>query len=115
MEGHRCEGKGHTGPVRGRDVRLTMELSFAEALSGVRRKIAYRIPSTGEREVCDIASPAGAVDGGRLRYRGHGDLGTGGGERGDLIVVTRVLPDPLFRLDGADIRMSWDVDAETAR
>jgi curved DNA-binding protein len=49
------------------------------------------------------------VDGGKLRHRGYGEYGTNGGERGDLVITTRVADDPVFSRDGADVRMDLPV------
>lgn len=111
MEGHRDEEAMHTGPVRGEDVEVTVELTFDEAMRGVRKRIDYRLPSTGERKVREIKFPAGSVDGLVLVYEGHGDWGTDGGERGDLAVMPKVPSDGFLSLDGLDIHMSRDVDA----
>ena len=53
--------------------------------------------------------PAGAVDGGKLRYRGRGEFGANGGERGDLVITTRVAEHPVFKRDGADVRMELPI------
>lgn len=53
--------------------------------------------------------PAGAVDGGKLRYRGRGEYGLRGGTRGDLIITTKVKPDPVFSRDGADVLMEFPI------
>ncbi len=44
--------------------------------------------------------PAGAKDGTRIRLRGKGEAGYGGGPAGDLYVVTRVAPSKLYRRRG---------------
>lgn len=51
-----------------------------------------------------VQIPAGVEDGTRLRMAGEGEPGTGGGPRGDLYVVVRVLPHRTFTRDGADLR-----------
>ena len=47
--------------------------------------------------------PPGVTDGGKIRFRGKGERGTGGGPAGDLYVVTRVAKHPFFVRDGADV------------
>ncbi|KAF0208280.1 MAG: molecular chaperone DnaJ [Actinomycetota bacterium] len=53
--------------------------------------------------------PPGATDGGRLRFKGKGEPGGGGGPAGDLYVVTHVAAHPYFVRDGADIVMDLPV------
>ena len=53
--------------------------------------------------------PPGATDGGRLRFKGKGEPGTGGGPAGDLYVVTHVKPHPYYSRDGADVQMDLPV------
>ena len=53
--------------------------------------------------------PPGATDGGRLRFKGKGEPGTGGGPAGDLYVVTHVKSHPYFARDGADVVMDLPI------
>ena len=102
-------GWGQPRPQRGADLTLSVDVSFDDALVGGSRKVSYRVPSTGETENITVKIPAGAVDGGRLRYRGRGEYGSNGGERGDLVVTTRVGSHPHFKRDGADVRMDLPI------
>ena len=49
--------------------------------------------------------PAGVKDGSRVRIAGKGELGANGGPPGDLFVVTRVTPSPVFRQVGERIEV----------
>lgn len=102
-------GWGQPRAQRGSDLTMTIEVPFDDALKGGTRKVTYRIPSTGETESLTVKIPAGAVDGGRLRYHERGEYGANGGMRGDLVVTTRVGSHPYFRRDGADVRMDLPV------
>ncbi len=93
---------------------MSVEVSFHEALEGVSRKVSYRIPSTGTTETLTVKIPAGAVDGGKLRYRERGEYGSQGGVRGDLVVTTRVAPHPFYTRDGADVHMDLPVSVYEA-
>ena len=88
---------------------MTVEVSADEAFKGTQRKVSYTIPSTGERQSLTVKVPAGAVDGGKLRYRGRGEYGSNGGSRGDLVVTTKVAEHPLFKRDGADVKMNLPI------
>jgi molecular chaperone DnaJ len=50
-----------------------------------------------------VKIPAGARDGTRIRLKGRGGPGRNGGPAGDLWVVTRVTPSPLYERRGADL------------
>lgn len=102
-------GWGQPRPQKGADLTMTVDVPFDDALVGGTRKVTYRIPSTGATESLTVKIPAGAVDGGRLRYRERGEYGANGGLRGDLVVTTRVGSHPHFTRDGADIRMDLPV------
>ncbi|MBY4797700.1 DnaJ domain-containing protein [Collinsella sp. AGMB00827] len=107
------QGFGHPGaaarPRKGSDLTLSVDVSAEEAFRGVTRKVTYRIPSTGEQQTISVAVPAGAVNGGKLRYARRGEFGANGGERGDLIVVTNVAEHPLFKRKAANVTMKLPI------
>lgn len=102
-------------PTVGADLRITMKVGFFQAFAGAKTELAVTIPSTGETETISVPIPAGAVSGGKLRFKDRGDYGTNGGERGDLIIETVVLDEPPYRRDGADVLLDWEADDDVAR
>jgi len=50
-----------------------------------------------------VSIPAGVDEGSRLRLRGEGEAGLGGGSPGDLFITIRVRPHPLFNRQGDNI------------
>ncbi|MGH7571869.1 MAG: molecular chaperone DnaJ [Gemmatimonadota bacterium] len=58
-----------------------------------------------------VRIPAGIEDGERIRLKGKGEPGVGGGPPGDLYLVVRVKPDRFFSRDGLDILCTVPITA----
>lgn len=58
--------------------------------------------------------PPGVTDGGKLRFAGKGESGTGGAPPGDLYVVTHVKPHAYYTRDGADVLLDLPVTIDEA-
>lgn len=97
-------------PQKGRDLTITLPISSQEAFRGCAKTVRYKISSTQESQTIEVHIPAGAQNGARLRYKGRGEYSpTPDGARGDLVITTRVLDDPLFHLDKQDVHMDLPV------
>jgi molecular chaperone DnaJ len=70
--------------------------------------------SVRRRVPVSVNVPAGATDGGRLRFKGKGAGGDAGGPSGDLYVVTRIGPHPYYVREGADVVMELPVSIAEA-
>jgi len=89
------------GPMPGSDQEFEAEISLEEAYSGTQRSLTITGPD-GQRTL-DVNIPAGVMDGQRIRLRGQGGRGTGGGEPGDLYLIIRIAPHPRYRVSGRDL------------
>ena len=56
-----------------------------------------------KRQTVELKIPAAVRDGIKLRLRGLGEPGEGGGDSGDLHLVLRLEDDPTYRLVGSDL------------
>lgn len=101
-------------PVNGRDMNVTLNVTFDEAFNGTTKKISVKVPGSNTPETLDVRVPAGAVDGGRVRFRGKGAAGSNGGANGDLLVTTRIAPHPVYTRDGADVLMDVPITVSEA-
>ena len=101
-------------PRKGQDTTVNMEVSFDEAFNGCEKRVTVRVPGKSEPDTFTVKVPAGAVDGGRVRYKGRGVPGENGGAAGDLLVVTRIAPHPTYARDGANVTMTLPVRIDQA-
>jgi molecular chaperone DnaJ len=96
------------GPRRGEDVAASVNLPFRKAVEGSQLSLRVDDPQTGVRMI-NARVPAGVRDGQKVRLRGKGRPGDLGGEDGDLVVIVHVQPDPVFAIDGSDLRITVPV------
>jgi len=116
-------GRGVRGPRRpraampGQDVESEIVIGFEQAVHGVQTSLTLERPAgDGSRrsEHITVRIPPGVHDGQRLRLRGQGAAGMGGGPPGDLYLVIRVEGHPFFRRDGQDIYIDLPVTVAEA-
>lgn len=127
--------EGIERPVRGADVRLSLDITLEDAAMGAERtievpmsRICKACGGTGRAAygVCSVCGGTGTVSkrtkillkikkgaytGYEIKIRGGGrpSESTIGGEPGDLHVVLNVLPHPIFERRGDDLYMSMPI------
>ena len=102
-------GDFHAGPIRGQDIRYTLEVDFLEAVRGARKRV-----SMPGGNALDLTVPEGVSDGRVLRLKGKGRPGENGGPAGDALVEIKVRPHPIFDRDGDDIRSDLPISIDEA-
>lgn len=110
MFGGRPGGRpgGRTGPVRGQDIRATLEISLEDSIAGATRRIQF-----SDGRTLDVTIPKGAADGQVIRLRGQGAPGRGGAA-GDALIELKIAPHPLYTRDGGDLTMDLPVSVPDA-
>ncbi len=127
-----------TGPVRGRDIEAELELALEEAYRGGEKSLQLTT-----RELCQVCGgagiegnafcrmcggtgetpgvktlavkiPPGVRDGSRIRLKGQGGEGLGGGSRGDLYLKVKLLPHSVFKVKGEDLETEVIIRPEQA-
>ncbi len=126
------------GPVRGQDVETELEITLEEAYRGGERTLQLAVkeicPACGgagytQNAFCSrcggtgvvtagkslaVKIPPGVHDGSRIRLKGQGGEGLHGGERGDLYLRIRLLPHPVFKVEGNDLETEISLRPEQA-
>ncbi len=108
-------GRGGGRPARasGEDVEHPVRVSLEESYHGASRTIELRDAGGGSRRI-EVDIPAGIQDGGRVRVRGKGGPGRGGGAPGDLFLRVSVSAHPRFERRGDDLHVEIDVPVADA-
>jgi len=102
-------------PVRGNDIEIEMPVFLEETVRDCSKPVRYRVPEVGPggiRQVeksLKVTIPAGVVDGERVRLRGQGAPGRGDGPPGDLYLHIRLVPHPLFDVEGRNLSITVPV------
>lgn len=106
-----CKGKGSIGTSRG-FFRMSQPCTVCR---GTGRKIIKTCSKCGGRgknlktETLKVKIPRGADTGSRVRLRGKGGAGVGGGPAGDLIINITVKTHSIFKRKGDDIYLDLPV------
>jgi DnaJ-class molecular chaperone len=84
---------------RGGDLRHELTVPFSTAVLGGEAALMVQ-RHTGDVESIKVKIPAGIGDGKKIRLRGQGEPGEGGGPAGDILLTIHVSPHPYFRRNG---------------
>ncbi|WP_422420763.1 curved DNA-binding protein [Pseudomonas sp. GZD-222] len=104
-------GQQRSSGRRGQDVEMELAIFLEETLSAESKQISFQVPqynASGQRtgfttKTLNVKIPAGVSDGEKIRLKGQGAPGIGGGANGDLFLTIRMAPHPLFDVEGHDL------------
>ncbi len=102
-------GPFQAGPMRGQDIRYTLDVTFLEAATGTRKRVSMPGGTT-----LDLNVPEGVSDGRVLRLKGKGKPGVNGGPPGDALVEIKVGTHKDFERDGNDVRIELPISIDEA-
>jgi molecular chaperone DnaJ len=104
-------GGGRRTP-RGRDIQISVQLSFKDAVFGVEKKISVPDLKDGQdnnkNKEITVTIPPGVQHGQTLRLQGYGEQLTNG-EPGNVMLIISVEKHPVFKRDGYNLVMNLDV------
>lgn len=85
------------------DVNVAMSVALEESVKGGEKRV--RLPNGKE---LNVKIPAGVVEGQQIRLRGQGESAQGH-PPGDLLITISIAPHPLFKIEGADLRIDLPI------
>jgi len=96
---------------RGQDIETELPIFLEETLSDKKKTISYQLPhyDTDGRRLADVKKtlnikiPKGVLEGERIRLKEQGGPGMGDGQNGDLYLHIRLVPHPLFDVEGHNL------------
>ena len=107
--GGRSRGGGARQSVPGADIRAEVAVTLEDIAAGKKPKVS--LPSG---KTVALTLPKGVSDGQVIRLQGQGQPSPTGGPPGDALVTVRFVPHPLFKAEGADLRLDLPVSLDEA-
>ena len=95
-------------PRYGGDLEHSVQVSLHEAYHGTKRVLQWE-----DGRKIDVKIPPGVKTGSRVRLKGQGGIGSGGGMSGHLYLTIEVLTDKRFLRDNDDLKTTVQVDLFT--
>ena len=86
---------------RGQDIQTDMPVFLEETLQDELKSISYHLAGVDKK--LKVKIPAGVMDGEIIRLKGQGAPGYGGGQNGDLYIRIKLIPHPLFDVEGHNL------------
>lgn len=106
--GGNYERRKGTVSRKGQTIEQQVEVTLEEASNGAVRLFEIADASGKTRRV-EVKIPRGVEDGSKIRLAGQGGHGLGGGQNGDLYLITKIRPHKLYERKGADLYVSLPV------
>jgi curved DNA-binding protein len=95
----------------GQDLEMELPVFLEDLVGNAPQHLAYKVPCfdaqglrlADEEKSLKVNLPPGIGDGELIRLKGQGGRGIGKGAEGDLFVRVRLVPHPLFDVEGHDL------------
>lgn len=105
------QGRSRSNARKGQDVEMELPILLEETLLEEAKKVAFQVPqynAAGQEQgsvnkTLNVKIPAGVTDGERIRLKGQGAPGFGGAANGDLYLIIRLVPHPLFDVEAHNL------------
>jgi DnaJ-class molecular chaperone len=101
--GTQFEAEDFGAPASGQDLHASLTVTLGDAAKGTKTRV--HLPTGKDVEV---KIPAGIASGQQIRLKGQG-WPSASGRAGDALITINVAPHPLFKPDGADMRLELPI------
>ena len=102
--------------MKGEDHHARILIDLEDAYHGTEKSLTLKVPEVDEsghvvtrNKTLHVKIPKGITRGKRIRLRGQGAPGIGGGEAGDLYLEVDFKPHPFYRIEGRDLYLDLPV------
>ncbi len=92
---------GESRPQRGQDIESDLAVFLEDTLKESSHSLSFQIGDT--KKTLKVKIPAGTGNGERIRLKGQGAPGPNGAANGDLYLRIRLVPHPLFDVEGHNL------------
>ena len=110
--GRATRGRRRAAQAPGGDLTASITIPFRLAIDGGKTDV--RVDRGGTAETISVTIPQGLPGRARMRLRGQGQPGTGGGPAGDLLLQVNVEPHPVFRRSGDTLELTLPISLSEA-
>jgi curved DNA-binding protein len=100
-------------PQKGRDVEIEFPIFLEDTLADTIKPIEFILPNQDAqgnlheiKKTLNVKIPAGIADGERIRLKGQGPQGRGNAAPGDVYLHIRLVPHPLFDVEGHNLMIT---------
>ncbi len=90
-----------SAPQRGQDIETELPIFLEDTLSETTKKVTYQV--AGVEKTLKVKIPAAINNGERIRLKGQGLAGGEGASKGDLYLRIRLVPHPLYDVEGHNL------------
>jgi len=101
------KGRRRQAQTAGEDLTARISIPFKLAIDGGKAELV--VDRGGKKETISVTIPQGIPDGARMRLRGQGHPGTGGGPAGDILLEVGIEPHAAFRRDGDTLEVTLPI------
>jgi curved DNA-binding protein len=108
-QNYNTNDRGFNQPMRGQDAEIEIPVLLEESIAEHTRTVSYRLPThkggqaTHIDKRLNVKIPKGVIEGQRIRLKGQGSPGEGNASAGDLYLHIRLVPHPLFDVEGHNL------------